>query len=97
MEVYIVESPLPEITPEFMELIPEHREVINTLFEEGRLMVYAVSEDLSKWWCHISARDEYEVMEILGRMPIMPFLKPEVHSLMIYNGTELQMPRFSLN
>lgn len=78
-------------------LIPSHRMVVNELFEEGKLVMYSVSADLTKWWCCISARDEYAVMEILGRMPIIEFLNPEIHDLMFYNGAEQLMPRISLN
>ena len=97
MAVFIVESDIPELTPEFMRLIPEHMQVVQRLFSEEKILTYAVSEDRTRWWCHIEAEDEMEVMEILGQMPIMPFMRPQIHGLMIYNTAELGLPKMSLN
>ncbi len=97
MPVFLVESPLPPVNAEMASLIPQHREVVNELFAEGKLVSYAVAADLSKWWCCVQAKNEFEVMEILGQMPLIPFLKPEIHDLMFYNGADQLMPRISLN
>ncbi len=97
MAVFIVESDIPELTPEFMQLIPEHMQVVQRLFSEEKILTYAVSEDRTRWWCHIEAEDEMEVMEILGQMPIMPFMRPQIHGLMIYNTAEIGLPKISLN
>ena len=97
MPIFIVESDIPELTPEFMELIPEHMEVIGDLFAEEKILTYAVSDDRSKWWCHIQAENEIEVMDILSQMPILPFLNPKIYGLMIYDNAEQAMPKISLN
>ena len=97
MAVFIVESDIPELTPEFMQLIPEHMQVVQRLFAEEKILTYAVSEDRTRWWCHIEAEDEMEVMEILGQMPIMPFLRPKIHDLLFYNTAEIGLPKISLN
>jgi muconolactone delta-isomerase len=97
MAVFMVESTLPPLTQEFASLIPEHREVVNKLFTQGKLMMYAVSDDRAQWWCCVNAEDEFQVMEILAEMPIMPYLKPEIKDLMFYNGIEQVLPPISLN
>jgi hypothetical protein len=97
MAVYIVESSIPEISNEMMLLIPKHMRIVQDLMEEEKVLTYAVSADRKKWWCHIKADSEFEVMEILSMMPIMPFLKPEIHPLLIYNNAEYNLPKFSLN
>lgn len=97
MAVFIVESDIPELTPEFMRLIPEHMQVVQRLFSEEKILTYAVSEDRIRWWCHIEAEDEMEVMEILGQMPIMPYLRPKIHDLLFYNTAEIGLPKISLN
>jgi hypothetical protein len=97
MAVFIVESDIPEITPAFMALISEHMLVVQRLFNEEKILTYAVSQDRTRWWCHIEAEDEMEVMEILGQMPIMPYLRPKIHDLMFYNTTEFGLPKISLN
>ncbi|MBS3913757.1 MAG: hypothetical protein KG003_04615 [Bacteroidetes bacterium] len=97
MSVYLVESELPDITEEFMLLLPKHREVVNKLFADGKLLMYAVDEDRSKWWCSVKADDEFEVMDILSKMPLIRFLDPQIHGLMFYNGSEQLLPVISLN
>jgi hypothetical protein len=97
MAVFIVESDLPELTPAFMALIPAHMEVVQRLFAEEKILTYAVSEDRTRWWCHIEAETEEEVMEILGQMPIMPYLRPKIHDLLFYNTAEIGLPKISLN
>lgn len=97
MSVYLVESEIPEISEEFMRLLPRHREVVNQLFTQGKLLMYAVNEDRTRWWCSVQARDEFEVMEILGKMPLMRFLDPQINGLMFYNGSEQLLPGISLN
>jgi hypothetical protein len=97
MPVFLVESKLPPFSAEMAALIPAHREVVNDLFLEGKLVMYSVAADRSKWWCGVHASDEFEVLDILSRMPIIKFLKPEIHDLMFYNGADQFIPRISLN
>ena len=97
MAVFIVESEIPQISNDMMLVIPRHIRVIQQLMADEVVLTYAVSNDRKKWWCHIKAENEYEVMDILGKMPIMPFLKPQIHPLLIYNHAEYNLPKFSLN
>lgn len=97
MAVFFVESKLPELSPEFLQALPRHRRAVDRLFSEGKLLMYCVNEDRTRWWCTVKADDEFGVLEILGEMPIVKFLKPEVHGLMFYNGLEQVLPGISLN
>jgi hypothetical protein len=56
-----------------------------------------VHEDKKKLWCTIKAEDAFQAMEVLGQLPIIRFLKPVIHGLMIYNGSERVLPGISLN
>lgn len=97
MNVFIVESKLPAFTEEMMMLIPRHRLYVEKLFNKGVLKMYAVSEDRSKWWCAVEAESENEVMDILAKMPIIKFLKPEINSLMFFDESVRALPGYSLN
>lgn len=97
MNVFLVESELPELTPEFLQMMPRHRRAVDRLFTEGKLLMYAVDEERTKWWCTIKAEDEFAALEVLGEMPLLKFLKPVIHGLMFYNGSEQVMPGISLN
>lgn len=97
MSIFLVESKLPSFTADFAAHIPEHREVVDELFAEGKLMMYTVTADGGRLLCAIQADDKFEVVEVLARMPIFNYLRPVVHDLMIYNGADQFMPRISLN
>ena len=97
MSVFLVESEIPQITEEFMNLLPRHRQVVNRLFAEGKLLMYAVNEERNRWWCSVKAEDEFQVMDILSEMPLIRFLDPQISPLMFYNGTEQLLPGISLN
>ena len=97
MTVFLVESDLPEMTPEFIAMIPAHRQVVNRLFAEGHLLMYAVSEERDKWWCTVKAETEMEVMDILSEMPLLKYLNPVIHPLMFFNGAEQMLPAIYLN
>lgn len=97
MAVFLIESELPELSHEFLQALPRHRRAVDRLFAEGKLLMYAVSEDRSKWWCSIQAEDEFGALEILGEMPLVKFLNPKINHLMFYNGSEQVMPGISLN
>jgi hypothetical protein len=97
MAVFIVESVIPEVSDDFMLVIPKHIRVIQQLMNDEKVISYAVSDDRKKWWCHIKADSEFEVMDILSQMPIMPFLNPQIYSLLVYNYAEYNLPKFSLN
>jgi len=97
MNVFFVESDLPDLNAEFLQLLPRHRKAVDRLFNEGKLLMYAVNDDRTKWWCTVKADDEFQAMEILGEMPLIKFLKPTIHNLMLYNGSEQLMPGISLN
>jgi muconolactone delta-isomerase len=97
MSVFLVESEIPQITEEFLNLLPRHRQVVNRLFAEGKLLMYAVNEERSRWWCSVKAEDEFQVMDILSEMPLIRFLDPQISPLMFYNGTEQLLPGISLN
>lgn len=97
MNVFLVESNLPELTPEFLQLMPRHRRAVDRLFAEGKLLMYAVDENRARWWCSVKAEDEEGAMQILEEMPLLKFLNPIVHSLMFYNGSEQILPGISLN
>jgi len=97
MAVFIVESEIPQISNDMMLVIPRHIRVIQELMNEEIVLTYAVSDDRKKWWCHIKAENEFEVMDVLSKMPIMPFLNPKIHALLVYNNADYNLPKFSLN
>ncbi len=94
---FMVEFELPEdLTEDFLALIPRQRYMINELLVEGTVRSYALSIDRSTLWTVIEAQSEFEVMEIIAKMPLADYMHPHVSELFFYNSPEL-VHTFSLN
>lgn len=94
---YMVEFDVPrEITEDMARLIPAHRNYINYLLAEGKLKSYALAADRSGLWAIMVAESEFEVLEMIARMPLADYLTPHIKELMFHNSSE-QVMQFSLN
>ena len=95
---YMVDFTLPNpMSEEFMQLVPFQRLAVNKLFEEGKLVSYALSLENSRLWGIFSANSELEVMDLISDLPLTPFMKVDISLLTFYNDTKTQVPKFSLN
>ncbi len=90
---FMVQIELPdEPGLEFFRLIPEQREVINKMMEEGVVLSYSLSHERSLLWVVMSAESEFDVLDRLGDFPMIKFMKPTVTELMFHNTAALIMP-----
>ncbi len=98
MNQYMVTFELPvPFTPDFIQLIPEQREVINTLLAEQKIQSYSLSMNRDKLWCIVKANSKHEVINIVNSFPLIDFMPYEVSELMFHNVATIQIPAFSLN
>ncbi|MEM0991834.1 MAG: muconolactone Delta-isomerase family protein [Bacteroidota bacterium] len=94
---YMVQFDLPNPFPaDFMERIPEQRNVINYLLAEGKIKSYSLSIDRAKLWSVFVAESEYDVMEIIAQWPLADWLQPDIEELMFHNSSDMVL-QFSLN
>ena len=95
---YMVDFKLPNtLTQDFMDLVPFQRMAVNKLFEEGKLINYALSLENSKLWAVFSAKSELDVMDMIADLPLTPYMKVDISMLTFYNDTKTQIPKFSMN
>ena len=95
---YMVACELPEIlTEELMSLIPDQRQMVSKLFQTGVLTGYTLSLDRSKLWITMLGDNENKVMDVLAKMPVMPFLTVEIYPLAFHNAARVVLPALSLN
>ncbi len=98
MVEYMITCDLPEVlTEEFMDLIPEQREEVNNLFQAGIFTGYTLALDRSKLWITLLGKDEEQVMEVLARLPLMPYFRVEIYPLAFHNAARVVLPALSLN
>lgn len=87
----------PELSDEFIDLIPYQRNVVNKYFSEGKLVNYALSLENAKLWAVFNAESEMEVMEMIIDFPLTKFMQVEICMLSIYNAPTPAAMNFSLN
>jgi len=63
----------------------------------GKVINYALSNDMNKLWCVLFAETEIDALETIGEMPMAEFFKVEVRPLMFYNAISHADFQFSLN
>ncbi len=82
---------------EMMDLIPEHREHINTLIEDQVIDHYAVSMELQTAWITMNAKNKTEIKKLLAPSPLAKYWKIEVSELMVWDGQNYRLPAVQLN
>jgi Muconolactone delta-isomerase len=98
MPQFMVEFELPyEMSEDFVSMIPQQRQKINEMMEQGKIFTYALSADRQKLWCVMRAQTELEVMAFIAEFPLIDFMRPTIHELMFNNTVAIRMPLFSLN
>ena len=80
-----------------LQIIPQHREYINQLIDEGVIEHYAVSMEIQTAWITMNASNKTEVRRLLSKSPFKKYWKLEVHELMIWDGQNYRLPVMQLN
>lgn len=98
MSAYLFQIELPELTEAIARVIPAHRDYVNTLFSEGKLLSYSVSENREQIWCVVNAEDEPEAMHIVSGFPLQRFFSDvQCVRLLFHNAIPLSLASISLN
>lgn len=80
-----------------MQLIPEHREYINSLIDDQVIEHYVVSMEIQTVWVTINADNKAAVRKILSKSPFRKFWKLQVNELIIWDGQNYRLPAVQLN
>lgn len=86
----------PELDQQFWELIPGHRQYINTLMREEIIITYSINHNRSKGWVVLSAECEADAVEIIDRFPIRHYLRIEMDELFIFDSM-IGAPKLVMN
>jgi hypothetical protein len=98
MAAYLFQIELPEFTDDIINTIPAHRERIDELFADGKILSYSVSSHRNLVWCVINAEDEQQAMEIVLQFPLYEYFTDIVcHPLLFHNTIPATLPGISLN
>jgi hypothetical protein len=98
MAAYLFQLEITDFTEDLGAVIPVHREHINKLFSDGRMLSYSVSIHRNMIWCVINAEEEQEAMEMVLAFPLYQyFTEVSVHPLLFHNILPATLPGISLN
>ena len=86
-----------EISDQFMELLPEHRDYVNHLISEGIIDHYAVSMETRRAWITMNAETKKEVIRLLIKSPLYRFWTNEVDEIYVLDGQHYRLPVMQLN
>jgi hypothetical protein len=98
MAAYMFQLSLPAFTDEMTSTIPVHREYVEQLFTDGRLLSYSVSQMRDNIWCVISAEDEAEAVGYVADFPLFSFFtNVQCYPLLLHNTQPDTLPGISMN
>lgn len=97
MNEYMIDIDLPELTQEFISLIPSQIVVTNKLMKSGKVSSYTLSSDRTKLWIMINAETEKEAIDILKSFSIFPYFDYNIYKLAFNNTISVFLPKVSLN
>ena len=99
MKMFMVSMELPnEITPEFWQLIPAHRTVVNELMDKGFIQTYAVNAARTMVWAMMAGPSEEEILSMVQQFPIFEFFEDVlIEELFIFDTIGNALPKLVLN
>ena len=86
-----------EMDEDFMKAVPEHREIINQLIEDGIIDHYVVTMESQKSWITFSASSKTEVEDHLKKSPLFPWWTYEIEELFVVDGHQYRLPALQFN
>ena len=82
---------------EMMQLVPEHREIINSLIDDQVIDHYVVSMEIQTAWITMNAKSKKEIKTYLAPSPLYKYWQLEIHELMVWDGQNYRLPAVQLN
>lgn len=82
---------------EFMQMIPSHREYINSLIDKTVIDQYAVTMESQTIWITFSAKNKREVKKYLAGSPLFKYWEFQVEELIVVDGQLHRLPALQLN
>ena len=80
-----------------MKLIPKQRQMIVALLNKGTLASFSLSEDRTKAWMVVKAKDEDQVHDLLEKFPMYDYFDYQISELALHDIQFLGMPQLILN
>ena len=86
-----------EMDDNFMSLIPEHREYISSLIQQGVIDQYLVSMESQRVWITFTAEEKEDIEQYLLKSPIHRYWTYEIDELFLIDGQHYRLPAVQPN
>jgi len=86
-----------EMDDNFMSHVPEHRDLINQLIDDGVIDHYVVTMESQRSWITFSAGSKKEVEKYLKKSPLYPYWTYEIEELFVVDGHQYRLPALQMN
>ena len=86
-----------DMDDDFMSLIPEHREFINSLIQKGVIDQYLVSMESQRVWITFTAEKKEDVEIHLRKSPIYRYWTYDIDELFLIDGQHYRLPALQMN
>ena len=86
-----------DMDDDFMSLIPEHREYISSLIQEGVIDQYLVSMESQRVWITFTAEKKEDVEIHLRKSPIYRYWTYDIDELFLIDGQHYRLPALQMN
>jgi hypothetical protein len=86
-----------EWNDDMMQIVPEHREIVNTMIEDQVIDHYVVSMEIQTAWITMNAKNRTEVKKLLAPSPFYKHWKMQINELMVWDGQNYRLPALQLN
>lgn len=95
---YMVVCTLPQpLNNEFISRIPQQRQMVNRLLEEGKILNYSLSMESAQLWIVCEAYSEAELMELISTLPLTDFMEVRISELTFFHSANAIPSAFSVN
>ena len=86
-----------DMDDDFMSLIPEHREYISSLIEQGVIDQYLVSMESQRVWITFTAEKKEDIEQYLRKSPIYRYWTYDIDELFLIDGQHYRLPALQMN
>jgi muconolactone delta-isomerase len=86
-----------DMDDDFMSLIPEHREYISSLIQQGVIDQYLVSMESQRVWITFTAEKKEDVEQYLRKSPIHRYWTYDIDELFLIDGQHYRLPVLQMN
>lgn len=81
---------------QFLQLIPKQRAMVNSYFQDGKLMSYTLNMNRTKLWAVFHVEGESQLIALIDELPLSRYMDYEYEELMFHNSLHM-IPSMSMN